>query len=90
VPLELRGRRVMTRLFGMAAELRAQGIEPTAVELSGDDELHLFGSAEPTFGATGAEATTRGLDGWRAFLVHFFDHTMKLQLTFDAEETKVR
>lgn len=80
----------MTRLLGMVAELREHGTEPTTVALSADDELHLFGSADATFGAPGHEAASQGKERWRAFLVRWFQQTIKLALTFDATETSVR
>lgn len=80
----------MTRLFAMAAELRASGVEPHVVELSEADEERLFESVEPTFGAAGVEAAQRGRDAWREFLVHWFEHTVKLALTFDTADTLVR
>jgi hypothetical protein len=90
VPIELRGRRVMTRLFTLAADLRASGVEPHEVLLARDDEQHLLLSAEPTFGPAAAEASARGELAWRAFLTTWFAHTVKLALHFDAESTAVR
>ena len=90
VPLELRGRRVMTRLFTLAADLRAAGVEPQAVTLMREDEEHLFRAAEATFGPAAAEAASRGELAWRAFLVTWFTHTVKLSVTFDAATTSVR
>jgi hypothetical protein len=89
VPIELRGRRVMTRLFTMAAELRASGVEPQAVTLTRDDEQHLFHSAEATFGPAAAEAAKAGEVVWREFLVTWFKSTVKLALTCDAAATTV-
>ena len=80
----------MTRLFAMTAELRAANVEAHVVELSSADEERLFESVEPTFGAAGVEAAQRGRDAWREFLVRWFAHTVKLAITFDAEDTLVR
>ena len=80
----------MTRLFTMAADLRASGVEPHAVTLTVEDEQHLFHSAEATFGPAAAEAAKAGAVVWREFLVTWFTHTVKLALTCDAVATTVR
>lgn len=90
IPIALRGKRVMNRLFGLTADLRAAGTEPAAVDLSADDEQRIFESVGATFGPSGEQAARRGRDAWRHFLTEWFAHTVKLALSFDAVETRVR
>ena len=89
LPPELRGRRVMTRLYVMADELRAMGCEPTTVHLSKDDETLLRESAELTFGGAALVAVRAGVGVWRGFLREWFRRTVALELVLDARETHV-
>lgn len=89
IPPELRGRRVMTRLYVMADELRTTGHEPTRVHLSSDDEALLRASAEQTFGAAGLVAVHAGTAVWRAFLHEWFRLTVGFVLVLDASDTRV-
>lgn len=89
IPAELRGRRVMTRFYVMADELRRSGLEPTRVHLSNDDEAALRESAEHTFGAAGLVAARAGVGVWRAFLHEWFRSTVQLAVVLDALETGV-
>ena len=78
VPPELRGRRVMTRLLGLAIELREAGAEPTTVHLSVDGETFLFDSAEETFSAPGAEAAAAGAATWRSFVARWMQERTRV------------
>lgn len=89
IPPELRGRRVMTRLYVMADELRVTGREPSTVHLSNDDEALLRDSAEQTFGSAGRVAVRAGVAVWRAFMHEWFRVTVGLVLVLDASETRV-
>ncbi|MFO0684716.1 MAG: hypothetical protein U0234_21850 [Sandaracinus sp.] len=89
VPVELRGRRVMTRLLSRIADRRALGVEARSIALSEEDEVSLRDSAGHTFGAAGADAAARGKAAFRAFLVTWLASTVELELTFDAVETDV-
>lgn len=89
VPVELRGRRVMTRLLARIADRRALGVEVHTIALAEEDEVSLRDSAGHTFGAAGAEAASRGKAAFRAFLVTWLASTVELSLTFDAAETDV-
>lgn len=83
IPVELRGRRVMTRLVALVMELREQGTRPTAVHLTLDDESRLFESASETFGQPGAEATQAAGTAWRGFLVRWMREQVELDVGFD-------
>lgn len=89
LPAELRGQRVMTKLFAMAHEIRREGREPTRVHLSAVDELVLVASAEPTFGSAGARAVGAGRESWRAFLTSYLRSRVDMDIVFDAPDTLV-
>lgn len=89
VPVELRGRRVMTRLLSRIADRRAVGQEVHTIALSDEDERSLRDSAGHTFGAAGADAATRGKAAFRGFLVTWLATTVELAVTFDAVDTDV-
>jgi hypothetical protein len=89
IPRELRGRRVLTRLAGLASELREQGREPRVVHLTGIDESAMLDSASDTFGPSGLEAAREGREAWRAFLANWLRVSTALALVFDAAETRV-
>ena len=89
VPVELLGRRVMTRLHSMVVELRSAGTEPYLVHLSAEDEHRLRHSALYAFGQPGADAAGAPDGEWRTFLLRWFERTVSLTVSFDARETSV-
>lgn len=90
VPTELRGRRVMTRLLSLSADVYSAGRAPQVVQLDARDELQLRRSALHTFGQPGADAALASDEAWRAFLVRWFERTVSLAVVLDADETSVR
>jgi hypothetical protein len=89
IPIELRGRRVMTRLFVLVDELKTRGLTPSVVHLSAQDEFALFASAEQTFGQAGLGAARASNEAWRGFLHTYFRDRVDLGLVLDAPETRV-